>query len=339
MSEYDSKYEKVKDEIKELKEKIKEERQKPSKDKGKIKMLKELLKDKKIELKDVKRHLAKEKKNSKGNDNKKHKEENDTIKDLPEEPDNTEELNENELGKQEKRDEISNNKEQEDDEKPTSTYDFKLTLVDWQIRTGIEIVPDNYIKYRNSKFLTEQEFRDILKYENVPKIVREPGKAEKYLKSEEDWNSIRTSMSSLKQAIQRGDFPKQVDNDDYILLQYSRDAVRDENGDGYLNLDDVSAKNEEQSELINLQSRMPEEIQDNYRFVGAKDSSEKVLHDILQDNLTRSILESYGLDDVSKGDVDKVSAYIAHDLEESEIEEPGGRDEEGEIPIAPPPAY
>ena len=57
---------------------------------------------------------------------------------------------------------------------------------------------------------------EVLDKENVPKIIREPGRAESFLKSDEDWRAVETSDSSLREAIEAGNIPTNVDNDDYI---------------------------------------------------------------------------------------------------------------------------
>lgn len=118
----------------------------------------------------------------------------------------------------------------------------KFTLAQWENRTGINIVPDDYIRQKYSKDLTEEQFKEILKNENVPKIIQEPGLAENYLKTPEDWASVKTSKSAIDQAIRSGNFPTEVNEESYILLEYNKDKIMDEhedrNEDGYGKIDE-----------------------------------------------------------------------------------------------------
>ena len=154
-----------------------------------------------------------------------------------------------------------------EEEQKQDKGEFTLTITDWQIKTGIEIIPDEYIKQRYDKYLTEEEFKDILANENVPKIIKEPGKAEVFLKTPEDWESVRTSMSSLEEAIRNNNFPIDVNDQSYILLQYDKDKIRDEHKDkdenGYAQIDDEDihgiSENDDARENVEEEQRLEEE--------------------------------------------------------------------------------
>lgn len=321
------KIEKLKDEIKEIKEKIKQKRKpfwkRDNNEKEEIKKLKESIKEKKLEMKNLKKQIR-----LLGTGEKQEEQKEQDQQDPKGKTDNKEENDLNDEGFKENQ--IIAEGEKEKEEAQTSTHEFKLTLTDWQRRAGIEIVPDDYIRFKNSKFLTEQEFRDILQYENVPKIVREPGSAEKFLKTQDDWNSMRTSMDTLKQAIRRGDFPKEVDDNDYILLQYSKDEIRDETGDGRIGWEDIDAKMTDSSKTKEIEEKIPKDS----KLVSAKEVYDRAILEIEQNALTESILN----DDLGVGEVAlaTVLAATTHDLEHDndEIETGNERDEEGEeIPI------
>lgn len=132
--------------------------------------------------------------------------------------------------------------EQEQEQEISSDGETRHTLTDWQLKTGIDIIPDEYIQQKYGKHLTEQEFKDILRNENVPKVIKEPGAAENYLKSADDWDNVRTSISALEQAIRSGNFPVDVNDASYILLEYDKDTIQDEHEDkdedGYGKIDE-----------------------------------------------------------------------------------------------------
>lgn len=142
----------------------------------------------------------------------------------------------------------------------------KFTLVDWQIKTGIDIIPDEYIKKRYDKHITEAEFKEILSTENVPKIVKEPGKAEMYLKTPEDWESVRTSVSALKNAVENGNFPRDVYDESYILLQYDKDKIYDNDkepeNDGYGKIDEDDIFGRADSDDFRQEVREEEDLEE-----------------------------------------------------------------------------
>lgn len=114
----------------------------------------------------------------------------------------------------------------QDEEIENNGGEYKLSVTAWQIKTGIEIIPDEYIKQKYDKNITEEEFKDILRNENVPKVIQKPGKAEQYLKTSEDWENVKTSKSALEEAIRIGNFPVNVEQESYILLEYNKDEIR-----------------------------------------------------------------------------------------------------------------
>ena len=150
-------------------------------------------------------------------------------------------------------------------------------------------------------------------------------------------------MDTLKKAIERGDFPRQVDDNDYILMQYSNTEVRDENGDGYLNLDDLVVKEELPKELAKAQENMQDDGKGNNRFQKANELYDRALLEIEQNVLTETIMND-GLDsNIGQTAVNTVGAALRHTLE-SNIEEELGelieeRDKEGEFEIGRAPRY
>ena len=117
-------------------------------------------------------------------------------------------------------------KDKDEDVAPQNDGERRLTLLDWQKESGVELLPDDAIKKKYDKFLTREEFMEVLDKENVPKIIREPGRAESFLKNNEDWRAVETSDSTLRAAIDSGSIPTNIDNDDYIKRQYGGRKIR-----------------------------------------------------------------------------------------------------------------
>lgn len=206
--------------------------------------------------------------------------------------------------------------ENDQEVEPQEDGERRLTLLDWQKESGVELLPDDAIKKKYDKFLTREEFMAILDTENVPKIIREPGRAESFLKSDEDWRAVETSDSSLREAINAGNIPIDVDNDDYIKRQYGDgkedniiDNTEEKNEDGYGKIDE-----DDIAEVLE----------------GDEKQEENDEHDVEED-----IDES--IEDVSKSEESKATrmlAYIAMHPELA-IEDEKERDDD-EYEIAPP---
>ena len=163
---------------------------------------------------------------------------------------------------------------------PQNDGERRLTLLDWQKESGVELLPDDAIKKKYDKFLTREEFMAILDTENVPKIIREPGRAESFLKSDEDWRAVETSDSSLREAIESGNIPTNVDNDDYIKRQYGdgkadvRDNDNNPNQDGYgkIDKDDVN-------EALGHEDDEKEEEKDKSDDSEERSAADEVIHE------------------------------------------------------------
>lgn len=258
----------------------------------------------------------------------------------------------NEITNNDEKEELEKERKQEEQEKkekelpkdkdeevaPQNDGERRLTLLDWQKESGVELLPDDAIKKKYDKFLTREEFMEVLDKENVPKIIREPGRAENFLKSDEDWRAVETSDSSLREAIEAGNIPTNVDNDDYIKRQYGdgradvRDNDENPNQDGYgkIDKDDVNeAVGHEDDE---------KEVK-NEEAVNAKENNEEKEEE--KENVSAELgaaMIDEAIGDVSKSEVDKVSGTLLYMMRnplkelENEINE---REEEYEI--TPPP--
>lgn len=229
-------------------------------------------------------------------------------------------------------------KDKDEEVAPQNDGERRLTLLDWQKESGVELLPDDAIKKKYDKFLTREEFMEVLDKENVPKIIREPGRAENFLKSDEDWRAVETSDSSLREAIEAGNIPTNVDNDDYIKRQYGdgradvRDNDENPNKDGYgkIDKDDVNeAVGHEDDE---------KEVK-NEEAANAKENNEEKEEE--KENVSAELgaaMIDEAIGDVSKSEVDKVSGTLLYMMRnplkelENEINE---REEEYEI--TPPP--
>lgn len=171
---------------------------------------------------------------------------------------------ENEKNKEELEKEIPNDNDMEN-EVSNEGGERKLTLLDWQKESGIELLPDDEIKQKYDKFLTREEFMSILDNENVPKLIRESGRAESFLKSDEDWRAVETSDSALREAVDNGNIPVEVDGEDYIKRQYSDSEIRDkdessmEDGYGKIDAEDI----EEELQGDEDEERTQKEIEDD----------------------------------------------------------------------------
>lgn len=166
----------------------------------------------------------------------------------------------------------------------------KFTLSQWESKTGIDIVPDDYIRQKYSKELTEEEFKQILQNENVPKIIQEPGLADEYLKTSEDWDSVKTSKSAIDQAIRSGNFPMEVNEESYILLEYNKDKIMDEHEDkddeGYGKIDEEDIYGKEANN-----SEFEEEIEDPYE---TKEKDEKEVQDSIIEQVAKEYMKIKG---------------------------------------------
>lgn len=281
-----------------------------------------------------------------------------------------------EIQKQEEQEQQENEEALAEELENTDDSSPKYTLTQWENRTGINIVPDDYIRQKYSKDLTEEQFKEILQNENVPKIIQEPGLAENYLKTPEDWASVKTSKSAIDQAIRSGNFPTEVNEESYILLEYNKDKIMDEhedrNEDGYGKIDeeDIYGKASNGSgfeeEIKDSSETKDEDIKANEK------AQESIINQIAEEYLTIQgvnaavvlapqlveIAESMGYmdmanidieqlaplidsnldslsDDITKGDFDKISRNMVHDLEHPELEEEHEINEEEQMPGMP----
>ena len=62
-------------------------------------------------------------------------------------------------------------KDKDEEVAPQNDGERRLTLLDWQKESGVELLPDDAIKKKYDKFLTREEFMEVLDKENVPKII------------------------------------------------------------------------------------------------------------------------------------------------------------------------
>lgn len=193
-------------------------------------------------------------------------------------------------------------KDKEEEVAPQNDGERRLTLLDWQKESGVELLPDDAIKKKYDKFLTREEFMEVLDKENVPKIIREPGRAESFLKSDEDWRAAESSDSSIQEAVEIGNIPTNADNDDYIKRQY---------GDGKADIKD----NDEKS------------TQEGYGTIDKDDVNEALSKDDAEEkgktkNQKEKNKDNEEIDDaigdVTKSEVDKVSNNLAHMMSDPE---------------------
>ena len=271
-----------------------------------------------------------------------------------------EEQEKNEKEKIEKEHEQQENDEQKDQEKkekeekelpkdkdeevaPQNDGERRLILLDWQKESGVELLPDDAIKKKYDKFLTREEFMEVLDKENVPKIIREPGKAESFLKSNEDWRAVETSDSTLRAAIDSGGIPTNIDNDDYIKRQYGdgkadvRDNDKDPKQDGYgkIDRDDVNealgVKEEEEKEENEAREEKEEKVLNDNDYEEKEELEEK---ENASSRLGKAMLDEV-IGDVSKSEVDKVSGTLSY-MMRNPLKELANEIEE-EYEITPPP--
>ena len=228
-------------------------------------------------------------------------------------------------------------KEKLEEEIPQNDDERKLTLLDWQKESGVELLSDDAIKQKYDKFLTREEFMDVLDKENVPKIIREPGKAEEFLKSDADWRAVETSDSSLREAIDNGSIPTDIDNDDYIKRQYGdgkadvidNDKDPGEKGYGKIDRDDVNEALEDREEDNKEEDKNRKEPNDFEEEIEEEENVSNALGEAMIDA---------AIGNVSKSEVDKVSATLSYMMRNPLKElanEIDGREEEYEI--TPPP--
>lgn len=213
----------------------------------------------------------------------------------------------------------------------------RLTLLDWQKESGVELLSDDVIKKKYDKFLTREELLEVLDKENIPKIIKEPGKAESFLKSDEDWRAVETSDSTLRASIDAGNIPTNIDNDDYIKRQYGdgkadvRDNDKNPKQDGYgkIDRDDLNEAlgvKKEEKEDDDEKTLNDNEYEENEEELEEKENVSPKLGAAMIDEV---------IGDVSKSEVDKVSGTLLYMMRnpqkelENEIEE--------EYEITPPP--
>ena len=181
---------------------------------------------------------------------------------------------------------------------------------------------------------------EVLDKENVPKIIREPGRAESFLKSNEDWRAVETSDSTLRAAIDSGGIPTNIDNDDYIKRQYGdgkadvRDNDKDPKQDGYgkIDRDDVNealgVKEEEENEA---REEKEEKVLNDNDYEEKEELEEK---ENASSRLGKAMLDEV-IGDVSKSEVDKVSGTLSY-MMRNPLKELANEIEE-EYEITPPP--
>lgn len=234
-------------------------------------------------------------------------------------------------------------KDKEEEVAPQNDGERRLTLLDWQKESGVELLPDDAIKKKYDKFLTREEFMEVLDKENVPKIIREPGRAESFLKSNEDWRAVETSDSTLRTAIDSGGIPTNIDNDDYIKRQYGdgkadvRDNDKDPKQDGYgkIDRDDVNealgVKEEEEKEENEAREEKEEKVLNDNDYEEKEELEEK---ENASSRLGKAMLDEV-IGDVSKSEVDKVSGTLSY-MMRNPLKELANEIEE-EYEITPPP--
>lgn len=289
---------------------------------------------------------------------------------IHEEQEKTLEETRKEEEKKEKQEKSGNEElETQDDSSP------KFTLTQWENKTGINIVPDDYIRQKYSKELTEKEFKQILQNENVPKIIQEPGLAEQYLKTPEDWASVKTSKSAIDQAVRSGNFPAEVNEESYILLEYNKDKIMDEhenrNEEGYSKIDeeDIYGKNsngsgfeeeiKDSSETIEEEEK---EVQDSiigqvtkeYMKIKGAEATVAMANQVVQMAMSMGYMNTQNIEtamaqvvplaasaisqeneEIPKNDFDKISRGLSYDLEHPYQEEEHEIEEEEPMPGMP----
>ena len=248
---------------------------------------------------------------------------------------------EKEYEQQKEQDEMIENKEtkEELEEKiPQNDGERRLTLLDWQKESGVELLPDDAIKQKYDKFLTREEFMEVLDKENVPKVIREPGRAEDFLKSDADWRAVETSDSSLREAIDIGNIPIDIDNDDYIKRQYGdgkadvidNDKDPDEDGYGQIDRDDVNEALGDKEEENKEEDKNKKELNDFEEKIEEEENVSNVLGEAMIDA---------AIGNVSKSEVDKVSATLSNMMKDPLKELVNEINElEEEYEITPPPS-
>lgn len=186
-----------------------------------------------------------------------------------------------------------------------------LTLLDWQKESGIELLPDDEIKQKYDKFLTREEFMSILDNENVPKLIRESGRAESFLKSNEEWKAVETSDSALREAVYNGNIPVEVDDEAYIKRQYDDSEIRD---------------NDERSN------------EDGYGKIDEKDIEEELHGDEDEERTQKEIEDDIdeSIEDVSDSELSKTSVALAYISKHPEVAIESEKEKDDEYEITPP---
>ena len=185
----------------------------------------------------------------------------------------------------------SNQKEEEQEKDPEEKEEEKrkqkeaeageqtMTLREWQRKSGVEIVPDEAVRRKYDMYLTQDEFMTILNNENVPKVIKEVGKAEQFLKSPEDWDCVRTSPDALAQTLNKNDgkLPIEGLNENSYMLMVPNDKIGDRDSDGDIDIDDLKKpRNSEISyEEQQLKEKIPPEILNKYELLKVEEACER----------------------------------------------------------------
>lgn len=266
MAKEDSQSEILTEEIRTLREQLGDEMKKDQKDMSRISDLQDLIDDKEAELeafiaKDNNETTIEDESQEKTPDDNKDKEE--TITDMRDLGENKEEKEPEELD--------SEIIEEEKREEKEASGEKTQTLRDWQRESGIDIIPDESIIRKYDKYLTREEFMVVLNNENVPKVVKEAGRAEQFLKSPEDWDTIRTSKSALEQTLNSNDgkLPLENMNEHSYMLMIPDNKIEDRNGDGNISVDDFRRSSSENMSVEEQQIRetIPYEVQQRYEIL------------------------------------------------------------------------
>ena len=212
------------------------------------------------------------------------------------EPEDSKE-NQIESDKKEQENKQEQNKDKEDktneeikQDKEKETGEETKTFEQWEEYSGVRIIPDEVIREQYDKYLTREEFLTILNNEFAPKVVVESGKAEKFLKSPEEWACLRTNAEVLQDVIDKngGKLPVDVNQESYILVSKSNDIVRDKDNDGEFDKEDVVAQdNKEELDEENQRTKnsIPRSIIERYQYIQAEREIKKESRRQLADDL------------------------------------------------------
>lgn len=248
--------------------------------------------------------------------------------------------------------ENDNNKNQEDvekdeevkkEEKEAITGEEKKTLRQWQIKSGIDIVLDEIIRKKYDMNLTRKDFMDIMNNVNVPKVIKEAGKAEQFLKSADDWECVKTSSSALKQTLEKNDgkLPVEGLDEHSYMLMIPNQEVRDHDKDGDIDVDDLTRKNQEvPMEEYKLRQAIPTEVMEKYELLREEEARVQARENRAMRRMASGIARGDTAVMVTSG-MQAVTARMEHDAIDAEkdaIEEDYDiENDEGEISRGTPP--